>query len=42
MADAARAYRPPQTPSASVLDAIDYDAFGAIVYKPAKTGDRTG
>jgi glucans biosynthesis protein len=34
-ATAARPYRPPHAPPASLLDAIDYDAFGAIVYKPS-------
>lgn len=34
---AARPYAPPAAPPAALVHAIDYDAFGAIAYKPAAT-----
>jgi glucans biosynthesis protein len=44
---AARPYRAPSAPAARLLDAIDYDAFGAIAYRPSaslwggESGDRS-
>ncbi|HEY2661699.1 MAG TPA: glucan biosynthesis protein D [Caulobacteraceae bacterium] len=34
---AARPYAPPSAPAADLLRAVDYDAFGAISYRPAAT-----
>ncbi len=34
---AARPYAPPPAPAAELLHAVDYDAFGAITYRPAAT-----
>lgn len=34
---AAQPYRPPARPSPELIQAIDYDAFGQVTYKPAAT-----
>src|SRR5277367_2933980 len=41
---ARRPYRPPPGPPPALVRAIDYDAFGQIVYRPQATlwGDETG
>ena len=44
LALARRPYRPPAGPPAELVHAIDYDAFGQLVYRPAATlwGDAPG